>query len=93
MKITLLAAGAFAVALAMPLGAYAQQTQPQGAMAQQRTTAASEPAAAWMKRLGKLNLSGDQQQRIQSMIDQYSQAIRKEARAIARRAATCDARS
>jgi hypothetical protein len=75
MKTTFWAASAFVVALAVPLGAYAQQSQPQGVMAQQRTT----PSTAnlqhrWMKRLGNLNLSGDQQQRIQSMINQYSQA-------------------
>jgi hypothetical protein len=75
MKTTFLAAGAFVVALAVPLGAYAQQSQPQGVTAQQRTT--RSPAYLqqhWMKRLGDLNLSGDQQQRIQSMINQYSQA-------------------
>jgi hypothetical protein len=76
MKTTFLAAGAFVVALAVPsLDAYAQQTQPQGVNAQQRTT--QSPASLtqrWMKRLGNLNLSGDQQQRIQSMINQYSQA-------------------
>jgi Spy/CpxP family protein refolding chaperone len=74
MKTTFLAAGALVVALAVPLGAYAQQTQPQGAMAQQQTT--PSPAKIqhrWMKRLGNLNLSGDQQQRIHSMINQYSQ--------------------
>ena len=75
MKITFLAAGAFAVALAMPLGAYAQQNQPPGATAQRTTTPSqAKLQRGWMKRLGSLNLSGDQQQRIQSMINQYSQA-------------------
>ena len=74
MKITFLAAGALAVALAMPLGAYAQQSQPQGVSAQRTTPSQAKLQHRWMKRLGKLNLSGDQQQRIQSMIDQYSQA-------------------
>jgi hypothetical protein len=75
MKITFLAAGAFAVALAMPLGAYAQQSQPPGATAQRTTTPSqAKLQRGWMKRLGNLNLSGDQQQRIQSMINQYSQA-------------------
>jgi Spy/CpxP family protein refolding chaperone len=75
MKITFLATGALAVALAMPLGAYAQQTQPPGATAQRTTTPSQAKLQhGWMKRLGNLNLSGDQQQRIQSMINQYSQA-------------------
>jgi hypothetical protein len=76
MKTTFLAAGAFIVALAVPsLGAYAQQNQPPGVTAQQRTTPSSANITQrWMRRLGNLNLSGDQQQRIQSMINQYSQA-------------------
>jgi hypothetical protein len=74
MKITFLAAGCLAVALAMPLGAYAQQSQPQGVTAQRTTPSQAKLQHGWMKRLGKLNLSGDQQQRIQSMIGQYSQA-------------------
>src|SRR5580692_10045448 len=76
MKITFLAACAFVVALAVsPLGAYAQQSQPQGATAQQSTTRSpAQIQRRWMKRLGNLNLSGDQQQRIQSKINQYSQA-------------------
>jgi hypothetical protein len=74
MKITFLAAGALAVALAMPLGAYAQQSQPQGVSAQRTTPSQAKLQHRWMKRLGKLNLSSDQQQRVQSMIDQYSQA-------------------
>jgi Spy/CpxP family protein refolding chaperone len=76
MKTTFLAAGAFVVALAVPsLGAYAQQSQPQGITAQQRTTQSPGSLTQhWMRRFGNLNLSGDQQQRIQSMINQYSQA-------------------
>jgi hypothetical protein len=76
MKTTFLAASAFVVALAVPpLGAYAQQSQPQGVTAQQHTTRSqANLQQRWMKKLGDLNLSGDQQQRIQSMINQYSQA-------------------
>lgn len=74
MKITFWAAGALAVALAMPLGAYAQQSQPQGVRAQHTTPSQAKLQHRWMKRLGNLNLSSDQQQRIQSMIGQYSQA-------------------
>jgi hypothetical protein len=76
MKTTFLAAGAFLLALAVPsLGAYAQQSQPQDMNAQQRTTPSpANITQRWMKRLGNLNLSGDQQQRIHSMINQYSQA-------------------
>jgi hypothetical protein len=73
MKINLLAVGALAAALVMPIGAYAQQNQP-GAQAQNR----SMPSEArmqhrWAKRLGSLNLSSDQQQRVQSLISQYAQ--------------------
>ena len=76
MKMNLLAVGALAAALAMPLGAYAQQNQQYPGPSQGR---AGEPSHArlqqhWTRRLSRLNLSNDQQQRIQSMIDQYSQA-------------------
>jgi hypothetical protein len=81
MKINLLTVGAFAVALAMPLGVCAQQSQypaPQGQYpAQQNRTTMPSPSKLqhrWMKRLERLNLSGDQQQHVQSLIDQYSQA-------------------
>ena len=76
MKTIFLAAGAFVVALAVPpLGAYAQQSQPRGVMAQQSATRSpAQIQRRWIKRLGNLNLSGDQQQRIQSMINVYSQA-------------------
>jgi hypothetical protein len=76
MKINLLAVSAFAAALAFPLGVSAQQSQPPPA-AQQYGHRSSDPAKLqhrWMKRLSKLNLSGDQQQRVQSILDQYSQA-------------------
>lgn len=76
MKTNLLAVGALAAALAMPLGASAQQDQQYPGTPQGQTGAPS-PARLqhrWMKRLSHLNLSNDQQQRIQSMIDQYSQA-------------------
>jgi len=78
MKINLIAAGAFAVALAMPIGLRAQQGQPPGPPASQSFHHHGTPSAAklqhrWMKRFGHLNLSGDQQQRVQSIINQYSQ--------------------
>jgi len=75
MKMKLLAAGALAVALVAPLGAYAQQGQ---APAYPRHARAMPSEARlqqhWARRFGNLNLSQDQQQRIQSMIHQYSQA-------------------
>ena len=75
MKITLLAAGAFALVLAMPLGVYAQQGPPPASQAYGRTMPSeSKLQHRWAKRFGNLNLSGDQQQRIQSLIHQYSQA-------------------
>jgi hypothetical protein len=75
MKINLLAAGAFAAALAMPLGAPAQQAYPQGAHAHRQRTTPSEAKMQrrWAKRTRDLNLSSDQQQRMQSLIDQYAQ--------------------
>lgn len=77
MKINLLTVGALAVALAVPLGASAQQNQnPAQGQTQRRATMPSGARLQhrWMKRLGNLNLSGDQQQRIQSVIDRYSQS-------------------
>jgi Spy/CpxP family protein refolding chaperone len=78
MKINLLTASAFAAALAMPLGAAAQQTQAPPAATQSyghhTTPSQAKLQHRWMKRLRRLNLSGDQQQRIQSLINQYSQA-------------------
>src|SRR5579883_2259767 len=76
MKTSLLAAGAFAVALAMPLGVYAQQSQAPSTRAYGRshtTPSRDRIAGRWSHRFGRLNLSGDQQQRMQSIIDQYSQ--------------------
>ncbi|HET6274943.1 MAG TPA: hypothetical protein VFE16_03255 [Candidatus Cybelea sp.] len=76
MKTHLLAVSALAAVLALPLGAVAQQDQAPAAHAQGRTTTPS-PAKIqnqWARRFGQLNLSGDQQQRIQSLINQYSQA-------------------
>jgi hypothetical protein len=75
MKINLLTVGALAAALAMPLGASAQQQQ-YPAPSQSRAVEPSHDRMQhrWQRRLSRLNLSGDQQQRIQSMIDQYSQA-------------------
>lgn len=76
MKTNLIAAGAFALALAMPLGAFAQQGPPQSSRAYGRNTVPSEGKLQhrWAKRFGNLNLSGDQQQRIQSIIHQYAQS-------------------
>jgi hypothetical protein len=76
MKMNLLAAGAFAVALAMPLGVCAQQAQPQGAGAHHRNRTPNEATMQrrWANRTHDLNLSNDQQQRMQSLIDQYARA-------------------
>jgi Spy/CpxP family protein refolding chaperone len=77
MKTSPLIVGVLMAVLAMPVGAYAQQSQPPPPPAQaQGPVTPSESAIAhrWMKRLGSLNLSNQQQQQIQSMIDQYSQA-------------------
>ncbi len=75
MKINLLAAGVFALALAMPLGAVAQQSQPPATQSYGHSTPSQAKLQhRWMKRLQGINLSGDQQQRIQSIIGQYSQA-------------------
>jgi len=75
MKTNLLALGAFAAVLALPLGAYAQQDQAPTARAQARTTTPSQAQIQnhWAKRFGHLNLSNDQQQHIQSLINQFSQ--------------------
>jgi Spy/CpxP family protein refolding chaperone len=75
MKMNVIAVSALLVALASPLSAQAQQAPPPPAQAQNHATPTEGKLQhRWMKRLGNLNLSGDQQQRIQSMIDQYSQA-------------------
>ncbi len=75
MKINLLSAAAFVMALAMPLGASAQQNQTPGGRGHHATTTPSQAKIShrWQKRLGNLNLSGDQQQRVQSLIERYSQ--------------------
>ncbi len=75
MRITFFAVAAFVATLAMPVGAYAQANQPPAA----RSSSHTNPSPArlqhrWTKRFGHLNLSGDQQQRVQSIINQYSQA-------------------
>jgi Spy/CpxP family protein refolding chaperone len=79
MKIKLLTAGAFLAALAMPLGVCAQQSQYPYPSSQAPSEAGKTPSGArmqerWARRFGNLNLSGDQQQHIRSLIDQYSQA-------------------
>jgi len=75
MKTNLIAAGAFALALVMPLGAYAQQGPPPASRAHSNTMPSEGKLQhRWAKRFGNLNLSGDQQQRIQSIIHQYAQS-------------------
>ena len=79
MKIKLLTAGAFLAALAMPLSVCAQQSQYPYPSSQAPSQAGTTPSGErihqrWMRRLGNLNLSGDQQQHIRSLIDQYSQS-------------------
>jgi Spy/CpxP family protein refolding chaperone len=78
MKMNLLAAAALAAALATPLGASAQQ-QPQQYQTPAQTGRTTTPSQAqmqrhWAKRFGNLNLSSDQQQHIQSLINQYAQS-------------------
>ncbi len=76
MTFKLLTLGALAAALALPLAASAQQSQPPPTQQAQGRTTPSEAKVQhrWMKRLGGLNLSADQQQHIQSLIGQFSQA-------------------
>jgi Spy/CpxP family protein refolding chaperone len=75
MKINLLAAGALVAALALPLGAAAQQGQPPSQASQGRATpSVGRMQHQWARRFGNLNLSSDQQQRVQSLINQYSQS-------------------
>jgi hypothetical protein len=70
-----LAVGAFAVALvAMPLGVYAQQGQPPASAHGRPMPSEAQLQHRWAKRLGDLNLSSDQQQHIQSLIHEFSQA-------------------
>lgn len=74
MKINLLAVGALAAALLAPVGAYAQQGQPPARGYGHGVPSEARLQQRWAKRFRSLNLSGDQQQRIQSMIHEYSQA-------------------
>ncbi|HEY1868609.1 MAG TPA: hypothetical protein VGG70_09965 [Candidatus Cybelea sp.] len=75
MKINLLAAGVIAAALAMPIGAYAQQSEPPATSSHsQNMPSEGKLQQHWARRMRKLNLSGDQQQRIQSIIHQYAQS-------------------
>lgn len=78
-------AGVLVAVLAMPLAVSAQQTQPpppaqaqgpQGQAPQQGRPTPDESVIQrrWMKRLGRVNLSSQQQQQIQSTIHQFSQA-------------------
>ena len=74
MKTPLLAVCVFTAAMALPLATYAQQSQPPAARSHYRgTPSQAQLQHRWMRRFGNLNLSGDQQQRIQSLINQYSQ--------------------
>jgi hypothetical protein len=75
MRIKFLAVAGFIAMLAAPLGVYAQENQPPAA----RAYGHANPSQGrlehrWTKRFGGLNLSDDQQQRIHSIISQYSQA-------------------
>jgi len=73
MKINLLALSALAAVLAMPLGASAQQSQyPAPTQSSNGMPSQARLQHRWTRRLAHLNLSGDQQQRIQSLITQYS---------------------
>jgi hypothetical protein len=79
MKMNLLAAAALAAALATPLGASAQQQPPQQYQTPAHAGQTTTPSQAqiqrhWAKRFGNLNLSSDQQQHIQSLINQYAQS-------------------
>jgi Spy/CpxP family protein refolding chaperone len=75
MKINLLAAGILAAALAMPIGVYAQQTAaPATRSHSQNMPSEGHLQQHWARRLRTLNLSNDQQQRIQSIIHEYSQS-------------------
>jgi hypothetical protein len=77
MKITLVTAGALALAMVAPLSVSAQQAPPPGYQTQGRAhMTPDEPTMQhrWQKRLGGLNLSGDQQQRISSIIHGFAQA-------------------
>jgi len=75
MKINLMAAGIFAAALAMPIGVYAQQSGAQATRSQsQNMPSEGHLQQHWAHRMRSLNLSNDQQQRIQSIIHQYSQS-------------------
>jgi hypothetical protein len=75
MKINLLAAGVLAAAVALPIGAYAQQSQPPATRAHsQNMPSEGRLQQHWARKMRNLNLSGDQQQRIQSLIHDYSQS-------------------
>ena len=75
MKINLLAAGVLAAALAMPIGAYAQQSEPPATRSHsQNMPSEGRLQQHWARKMRNLNLSNDQQQRIQSLIHQYSQS-------------------
>lgn len=69
--------GVLAVVLALPLAVSAQQNQPPPpGQTQQGPVTPNESVMQhrWAKRLGGVNLSSQQQQQIQSIVHQYSQA-------------------
>jgi Spy/CpxP family protein refolding chaperone len=77
MKTSQLMVGVLAAVLALPLAVSAQQTQPPPPPAQAQgpvTPNESVMQHRWARHLGGLNLSSQQQQQIQSMVHQYSQA-------------------
>jgi Spy/CpxP family protein refolding chaperone len=77
MKTSQLMVGVLAAVLALPLAVSAQQTQPPPPPAQAQgpvTPNESVMQHRWAKHLGGLNLSSQQQQQIQSIVHQYSQA-------------------
>jgi hypothetical protein len=73
MKILSLAAS-LALAFSLPLAASAQTVAPPyGSQVQAHHDPGKATYSHWMKRLNGVNLSGDQQQHIQSLLGQYAQ--------------------
>jgi Spy/CpxP family protein refolding chaperone len=76
MKPSQLMVGVLAAVLALPLAVSAQQAQPPPPAQAQGPVTPNESVMQhrWAKRLGGVNLSSQQQQQIQSIVHQYSQA-------------------
>jgi Spy/CpxP family protein refolding chaperone len=68
--------GVLAAVLALPLAVSAQQTQPPPPAQAQGPVTPNESVLQhrWARNLGGINLSSQQQQQIQSIVHQYSQA-------------------